>query len=301
MSNLIAFVGDDALCTAIRPLVPPGAIFECLDIDGAIAALTQEQVTILIIAYDTLDWRGAIDRLAPLVAAAAARPLAIFALVPRGDPEALLAVFDLGVADAACMPIDPHEIRARLATVFKRRRTAQARHAETQAVLRLAAVDPVTGLFNRQHLDIVLPAAVDAARADDQPLALLMLDLDSLKPFNDRYGHAAGDRVLRAVARTLQGQIRGSDMAARYGGDEIAVVMPATDLDTARTIASRINAAVAGARIGRANDRPMSVTISVGVAVLTVADRDARALLKRADAALYDAKRLGRNRVAEAA
>ena len=300
MTGTIGFVGDEMLCAEVRPLLPAGAPFDCMAIDQAIAAVSEGLLTLLIIAYDTTDWRRAIARLEPLLAAARLRPLAIFALVPRSDPQALPAVFDMGVADAACVPIDSHEIRARLAALIKRRKTAQARQAETLAVLRLAVIDPVTGLYNRHHLDTALPAAIDAARATSQPLAVLMLDLDSLKPFNDRWGHAAGDGVLRAVARTLQEQLRPGDTAARFGGDEIAVVMPDTDLAAARTLACRVNMAVAKIRTGRI-DGPMGVTISVGVAVLTAADRDAKALLRRADAALYDAKRLGRNRVAEAA
>jgi two-component system cell cycle response regulator len=162
-------------------------------------------------------------------------------------------------------------------------------------------IDPVTGLYNRHHLDTTLPAAIDSARAGNRPLALLMIDLDALKPFNDRWGHAAGDRVLRTVAEALQASVRVTDTIARYGGDEIAVVMPDTDHATARALASRLVEVVANTRIGRAGDGPAGVTVSIGLAVLDDRDVDARSLLLRADDALYAAKRAGRNRVAEAA
>ncbi|WP_426166232.1 diguanylate cyclase [Sandarakinorhabdus sp. DWP1-3-1] len=304
MTVRIGFVGSDSaggLAGALLSLVPPGATLEVLSIAGAIQLIGQRALTVLIVALDGPSSPAALTRLLELQPAAEQFPLPVFALVPRDDPAALVKAFDLRVADVAGLPIDPHEIRARIAALVRRRAVASARAAETRAVWRLAVIDPVTGLYNRHHLDTILPAAFDSARSGRRALALLMIDLDALKPFNDRWGHAAGDRVLRSVAEALQAGLRPTDTIARFGGDEIVVVMPDTDHLTAGLVAAWLVKAVAETPIGRGPDGPVHVTISVGLAVLKEGDTSAETLLMRADAALYDAKRAGRNQVAEAA
>ena len=168
---------------------------------------------------------------------------------------------------------------------------------------RLAAIDPVTGLYNRHHLQTVLPASIDSARGGTRALSILLVDLDALKPVNDRWGHAAGDRMLRCVAEALVANVRPSDTVARLGGDEMAVIMPDTDADTAGRIASRLVDAIARLKVTSAaggDGKPaISITVSIGLAMLEASD-DAEALLARADSALYRAKQRGRNQVAAA-
>ena len=304
MTVRIGFVGSERsqdLGAAVGLLVPAGTTYGILSIADARSLIEDGLLTVLVMALDGPNWQDALDRMMELQLAAQDRPVAVLGLVPQDDPAALVTAFERGVADVAGLPLAAHEVRARLAALIRRREVAFARAAETQAALQMAVIDPVTGLFNRHHLNAVLPAAIDTARSGGRPLALLMVDLDALKPFNDRWGHAAGDRVLRTVADALRGSMRLTDIIARYGGDEIAVVMPDTDVQTARALASRLVRVVAGTRVGRAADGPTGVTVSVGMATLNAGDGDARDLLNRADAALYEAKRRGRNRVAEAA
>jgi diguanylate cyclase (GGDEF)-like protein len=128
-----------------------------------------------------------------------------------------------------------------------------------------------------------------------------MLDLDGFKPINDRYGHAEGDRVLAEVAAKLRTLTRDVDQLARYGGDEMAVILPQTDLEGAQLLAERIRAGVASLRLLLADGAvPLTLTASVGVAALPETAGDRRALLLAADAALYRAKHDGGNRVVEA-
>jgi diguanylate cyclase (GGDEF)-like protein len=304
MTVRIGFVGSEGssgLGEVVRPLVPPGCALEVLSITEAMALVGNGELMVLIVALDGPSWHTTLQRMMDLHAIGEDYPLAVFGLVPRADPAALVKAFELRVADVAGLPMDPHEVRARLAALVRRRQVAFARAAEARAAWRMAILDPVTGLYNRHHLEVTLPAAVDSARTQGRPLALLMIDLDALKPFNDRWGHAAGDRVLRSVAEALQASVRVTDTIARYGGDEIAVVMPDTDGATARAIAARLVRVVAQTRIGRAADGPTGITVSIGLATLNDGDVDVASLLLRADAALYDAKRGGRNRVAEAA
>lgn len=303
--GFVASEGAAGQAEALRPLLPEGTTLEVLTADDAMPLVAAGQLTVLIVCLDARAgealWRQSLERLTALHSVGEMHPLAVFALVPGGDPGAVVDAFAMGAADVATLPIEPREVGARLGAMVRRRQVASLRAAETRAVWRMAVIDPVTGLYNRHHLDSALPAAIEAARAGGRPLALLMIDLDALKPYNDRWGHAAGDRVLRSVADALQGSVRAGDTIARYGGDEIAVVMPDTDPETARALAARLVAVVAQTRIGRIGDGPVGVTVSIGLASLDDRDADARGLLLRADDALYAAKRAGRNRVAEAA
>lgn len=304
MTMRIGFVGSRGadsfrLGESLRPLLPQGSDYAMMTIAEARIAVVDEALTLVIVALDGASWRDNVHAMSALHADGERRSSVVFGLVPRDDPAALVKAFDLGVADVAGLPIDPHEVKARLAVLARRRMVAAARHAEMRAAWRLAVTDPVTGLFNRQHLQAVLPAAVANTRAGDRPLALLMVDLDALKPFNDRWGHAAGDTMLRRVADTLGANIRTRDTVARLGGDEMVVVMPDTDAATARKVAMRIVDMVSTLDV-RVDGKPTGpISVSIGMAVLGGQGGDAEDLLSRADAALYRAKALGRNRVAE--
>lgn len=164
---------------------------------------------------------------------------------------------------------------------------------------RMAERDALTGLANRRRLRAAGEAEHRRARRFGHPLAALMLDLDHFKKVNDRYGHGAGDDVLREVARRIQATVREIDVPARYGGEEFAVLLPETDLATARDVAERIRLTVMDAPI-HTRQGPVAVTLSAGVAVLDRGDGDLGTLLEAADAALYQAKSAGRNRVAVA-
>ena len=305
MTMVIGFVGSHgeqsfALGESLRPLLPPDCELLLLTIPEARQHVAADSLGILIVAMDGETWRDSMAVMTELHADGARKSSVVFALVQRDDPAALVRAFDLGVADVGGLPINAHEVRARLAVLVRRRQVAAARAAEMRAAWRLAVIDPVTGLYNRQHLDAVLPASIDSARAGGRPLAVLLVDLDALKPFNDRWGHAAGDRMLCGVADTLLANVRPSDTVARMGGDEMAVVMPDTDLDTAAGIAARLVDVIARMAVGSGRMAGVSITVSIGMATLGAAD-DAASLLARADSALYAAKKQGRNRFAVAA
>ncbi|AVP96476.1 hypothetical protein C7S18_04370 [Ahniella affigens] len=158
--------------------------------------------------------------------------------------------------------------------------------------------DGLTNVHNRRYLDEALPRAVSVAIQRQEPLCLLLIDIDHFKTINDSYGHLAGDDCLRDVADVLRQQVReADDFVARYGGEEFVVILPGASLDVARARAESLRRAVAQIRVP-GDKAPIALTISVGVASL---NRDARQatddLLKRADQALYTAKQHGRNRV----
>ena len=167
---------------------------------------------------------------------------------------------------------------------------------EHQRVMHLSQVDELTGLGNRRYLLNFTDSLCQQSQRNQRPLSLALLDIDHFKQVNDIFGHPAGDRVLQAFARTLQGEIRGADVLARMGGEEFCVLMPDTDADGARELAERVRTAVASLthqELGSAT----SITVSLGVATGCQSGLDFKHLYARADQALYQAKSKGRNRV----
>jgi diguanylate cyclase (GGDEF)-like protein/PAS domain S-box-containing protein len=166
-----------------------------------------------------------------------------------------------------------------------------------EALREQATRDPLTGLFNRRYLDETLPRELHACLRDDQPLALAILDIDHFKRYNDTWGHEAGDQVLIEVSRILREHLRASDIACRFGGEELLAVMPRAELHEARERLSRIANLVRDAEI-HTHDRPLpAVTFSAGIALAPLHGENPDALLRAADQALYAAKQAGRDRV----
>jgi two-component system cell cycle response regulator len=170
---------------------------------------------------------------------------------------------------------------------------ALGRQADRLAAL--SETDALTGLPNRRALRRRLSAEVRRSLRYRTPVSLLLVDVDGLKKINDKEGHAAGDRVIRSVAAAITGGLRESDFGARWGGDEFAIVVPNATSAAARSSAERLIARVAE----HAEEDHPSATVSIGIATFDSADRqvDLEAFVRAADAALYSAKKQGRNRV----
>jgi diguanylate cyclase (GGDEF)-like protein len=178
-------------------------------------------------------------------------------------------------------------------------RSAHARFLETHAMAELAQHDALTGLKNRRVFDEQLVELWQRAIEADQAIAVLLLDVDHFKAFNDRYGHQAGDRALRHVAQVLQAFVtEPSDLVARYGGEEFAVLLYDVDVTAVEKLAERMRRAVVALALEHRDSRVGVVTISVGAAVVEPSpERRARGAVQLADEALYQAKTRGRNRV----
>jgi len=165
-----------------------------------------------------------------------------------------------------------------------------------QQVTTEAQRDFLTGVFNRKRFETLFEENVAAARQSKTPLCLLMIDIDHFKKFNDRFGHLLGDEVLKTVARTLTDTLKGRDVVARFGGEEFVAILPETPIEGAMKVADIIRNAMASKELKRrdTNEHFGTITISVGVALLRPEDTLTK-LIKRADDALYQAKRHGRN------
>jgi diguanylate cyclase (GGDEF)-like protein len=161
----------------------------------------------------------------------------------------------------------------------------------------LAATDALTGIYNRRHFFELASRRVAAARALHRPLAAIMIDIDHFKQINDRYGHLVGDEVIREITHRLLGAVRESDLVGRYGGEEFSLIID-VDTDTGE-LAERLRTTVSATPVATAHG-PLAATVSVGISHLRPDDPDLDTLLARADTALYQAKRQGRNRVASA-
>jgi len=229
------------------------------------------------------------------------RNMPVIVLVTRGDEARLLRGFDIGVNDYLNRPVDRNELLARVRTQLRRKRYADHLRDTIEETVGLAMTDGLTGLNNRRFMDTHLKTQIEQCAAAGTPLSLLIADIDYFKAVNDTWGHDAGDAVLREMAGRLRRDIRTGDLACRLGGEEFVVVMPDTDLETARRIGERLRHEVASTPFEVRPGVPVSITLSVGLSALQPGDSLA-SLMKRADEALYLAKHEGRNRVvAEAA
>jgi len=164
---------------------------------------------------------------------------------------------------------------------------------------RAAAIDPLSGLFNRRYLRERLEEELQRALRHGSPVGLLMLDIDDFKRVNDRFGHAAGDAVIRAVADILKRSVRKFDVCARFGGEEFAVVMPGSTAANTAVVAERIRQRIERHRLDVAGLADLGVTASIGLSVS--GGSSAEELVQQADQALYRAKHAGKNRVIDAA
>ena len=211
------------------------------------------------------------------------------------DREGLRTIVESLVQTTKEMEVSNQELEQRLCAS---KLEITALQESLEAVRNESLTDPLTQLANRKFFDTMLENAIADARDKNEPLSLLLTDIDYFKKFNDSYGHLTGDQVLRLVAMSVKQNVKGQDTAARYGGEEFAVILPNTVLRSAITVADHIRRAVmtkelmkrsTGEHLGR-------VTISIGVATLHKSDTP-QTLIERTDTCLYAAKRHGRNRV----
>ncbi len=241
----------------------------------------------------------------------------VIMVTSKAEKEDIVEALEAGADDYIIKPVDHDELLARIRAGERIVQLERALADAWEKAQGEAERDSLTGLYNRRHFDERLAGELRRAERERSRVALLMLDLDHFKHINDTYGHAAGDEVLRHVAKIIAREVRmGIDVPARYGGEEFAVIAPEkgpiggeefaviapdTNLFGAESLAERIRTRVAGLRVP-VGDQLVSVTLSVGVAVFDprVEHRDdpMRALLEAADQRLYQAKHAGRNRVA---
>lgn len=226
------------------------------------------------------------------------RFLPIILVVDTGEENRVIRGLELGINDFLVRPIDQQEMIARLRTQVRRKRYNDQLRSSVAETIEMAVTDGLTGLHNRRYLDSHLQTLFDRSVSRRRPLSVMITDLDRFKSINDAHGHDGGDDVLREFARRLRQNVRGIDLACRYGGEEFVVVMPDTDAPIAEKVAERIRAEIEKTQFAVGRDGlTIPVTVSVGVSSLKRGVDSVAELMKRADLALYEAKSGGRNKV----
>ncbi|HPC87679.1 MAG TPA: diguanylate cyclase [Candidatus Saccharicenans sp.] len=220
-------------------------------------------------------------------------------LISGGETIGLLAVICCSREEAS--DLLEFEARKSLLTVFSQRVASSLANIRLRESLRQQSIrDPLTGIFNRRYLEETLQREFSRARRLNQPLSIIMFDIDHFKAVNDSYGHEAGDVVLQSIARELQSIVRTEDIVCRFGGEEFVVVMPGMDFKKAAARASLILQAVRNLELLVGETKLIKITMSAGVASFPSHGKTPAEVLQAADQALFRAKKLGRDRAVEA-
>lgn len=235
---------------------------------------------------------------AQLKMSARTRAIAIIVVCDDLSRETAARALELGASDVIEDPVDPQELIARVLTQTRRTRYLEIMRRRVDRGIELSVIDPLTGLYNRRYMMTQLGQLLNRSAQGAKPVSIVALDIDHFKPVNDTHGHAVGDLVLQEFARRLKENVRPMDIVCRPGGEEFLVIMPETRGDIACTVAERVRRAVASQPFEfEAAKGPLSVTVSAGVSTNDGPDNTADDVLRRADNALYQAKKSGRNRV----
>ena len=201
-----------------------------------------------------------------------------------------------GASDFVFKPVRMEELLLRLKRVLRERELTRDRDNILEKLQRLAITDELTKLYNSRYFYSQLEVEVDRSNRYHHPLALLLMDIDHFKHYNDNYGHLEGDKVLIRFGALVKSCLRAMDSAYRYGGEEFTVILPETTGKEALTVAQRIRTATEAEPLFPMNGKPVTVTVSIGVAQYLQKEK-LSSFVQRADKAMYDSKKNGRNRV----
>ncbi|MEJ2503842.1 MAG: diguanylate cyclase [Gemmatimonadota bacterium] len=222
----------------------------------------------------------------------------IIVVTARDSTEDKVTGLDAGADDYLTKPINFPELEARVRSMLRIKRLQDELEKKNRKLEQLSISDGLTGLFNHRHLHELLQEEFDRSGRTEEPITVVMFDLDRFKQVNDTYGHQAGDEVLRKLADILRESAREIDRLGRYGGEEFLAILPDSDPEAGITFADRVREAVESEPFALGDGDRISMTISAGVATYPHDDADGpRRLVHYADQALYSAKNAGRNAV----
>lgn len=298
---VVLLVEDSAAIRALvrRMLVAGGhTVVEAARGADALAACREQQPDVVLLDVEMPEMSGW-DVLAAMKADPALSDVPVVFLTGRSDTADMVDGLRLGAHDYLRKPCEPTELLARVQAAARVKRLQDELRQRNQELDLISRTDVLTGLRNRRHVEEYLARLVSLARRHAEPIAVLIVDIDHFKSVNDRHGHDAGDAVLREVAGRMLDSVRLEDMIGRWGGEEFLVVLPNTAAQGAAELAERLRQVVADEPCQVPDGGAVSVTISLGCAASVI--DDAATLVRSADAALYEAKESGRDRVVVAA
>lgn len=226
------------------------------------------------------------------------RLLPLIVVSSSGQEEIVSRAMEIGVNDYIKRPVDTQELLARVKTQLCRKRYNDCLRASVQQTIEMAVKDPLTNLHNRRYFDIHFASLFEKSITSQKPVTAMMCDIDKFKAINDTHGHDVGDAVIAEVANRIRKNVRNVDIACRYGGEEFVVIMPDTDIAYAHVVAERIRREVEEHPVIAGNgSKQIYTTLSLGLSCIELESDTPQDLMKRADIALYAAKRAGRNQV----
>lgn len=294
----ILVVDDDPLmCAALREsLGASGFIVVCAPDapEGVREAMSRPVDMVLLDLH--LPGLSGLDALRILREVETYKDLPVTVITASEDRHLRLGALELGIDDFLIKPVDPEELLVRIRRSVARKKRVDALVQEANALRQLSVTDGLTQIYNHRFFHERLKEEFRRAQRYDDPLALILIDVDHFKKINDRYGHPVGDEVLKDVARCLLRNVRETDLLARYGGEEFGVILPKTHLAGSLTVAERIWKDLGTLRCGA--EGTIQVTASLGVAGYPGRGVvSGEMLLRAADDALYRSKREGRNKI----
>jgi diguanylate cyclase (GGDEF)-like protein len=296
-ADVTVLIADDSL--VIRAVVRShleGEGYAVEEAPDGVAAVerclaTRPDVVLLDIEMPGLDGYQVLSR---LKADDAVRDTPVVFLTSRTGMPDVVAALQAGAHDYLRKPFEPPELVARVAAAAQVKKLQDELRRRNAELDRLTRTDGLTGLFNRRHLEEELAREYAIGSRTGTPVSVVLLDIDHFKRVNDTYGHPAGDGVLQEFARRLRAEVRVVDTPGRWGGEEFLVVLPGADSAAALRVAERIGHATAATPVV-VDGTPIPITVSGGCATGPVDSPEAQ--VSRADAALYEAKVSGRNRI----
>ena len=220
----------------------------------------------------------------------------VIVMTGYGDDYSYEEAINIGASDFIIKPVRLEELLLRLKRVLKERDLTKERIRMMEKLQKLAVTDGLTKLYNSRSFYSQLETEVDRFNRYKHPLALLLLDLDHFKEYNDSFGHLEGDKVLVRFSQIIKSCLRANDTAYRYGGEEFTVILPETGAEEAGTVAQRIRAALEAERFRPIDGKKVTITISIGVTEYQ-SNEELSAFIQRADRAMYRSKQKGRNMV----
>ncbi len=224
------------------------------------------------------------------------KDIPVMIITSLSNLESKITGLELGSDDFLVKPIVKRELLARMRVLLEKKTQLDRLRSHYESALKTATFDWLTGLYNHGYFKKFLELEIKRSLRHPYPISLIILDVDDFKEHNDRLGHSAGDSILHRVGEAVRSNIREIDLAARYGGDEFAVVLPYSDCEGTLSVAQRIQQAIQGLEISRAAGQgPNTLSVSMGIAVYPEDATTAEDIVKKADQMLYQAKKNGKN------
>lgn len=268
---------------------------------NALILAGQSEFDLIIISMALVDF-DALRLVSQLRSLEKTRQVPILLIAEPEQEAKLMRGLDMGVNDYIHRPIDKNELLARVKTQVRRKRSSEKLRDKVNETMEMAVIDTLTGLHNRRYLETHAQILVEQSNLRARAISVLVLDIDHFKSVNDRFGHDAGDEVLKEFAARIKSSVRNVDIACRLGGEEFVIVMPEADSEVAFAAADRLRERVASVGFPiHGGKQLIPITVSIGSSSSILFNENADYLIKKADEAVYVAKNSGRNCVMKAA